>query len=117
MHAIFRDGGRQYRVEEGETLFLDYREADAGSTLQFSEVLAIEPGSGDFVCGTPLVDGASVEAEVIGEVKGPKVTSTVSVVARIPTAAKAIARSTSRFASARSPARDFQWVTATPHQL
>ena len=73
MHAIFRDGGRQYRVEEWETLFLDYREADAGSTLQFSEVLAIEPGSGDFVCGTPLVDGASVEAEVIGEVKGPKV--------------------------------------------
>lgn len=73
MHAIFRDGGRQYRVEEGETLFLDYREAEPGSTLQFSEVLAVEPGSGDFVCGTPLVDGASVEAEVIGEVKGPKV--------------------------------------------
>ncbi|MAJ27883.1 50S ribosomal protein L21 [bacterium TMED181] len=73
MHAIFRDGGRQYRVEEGETLFLDYRDAEPGSTLQFSEVLAIEPGSGDFVCGTPLVDGASVEAEVIEEVKGPKV--------------------------------------------
>ena len=73
MHAIIRDGGRQYRVQEGEILFVDLRTAEPGSTIQFPEVLAIEPEPGEFVCGTPLVDGAHVEAEVIGEVKGPKV--------------------------------------------
>ena len=73
MYAIFRDGGRQYRVQEGEILFVDLRNEEPGSTIQFPEVLAIESGPGDFVCGTPLVDGAQVEAEVLGEAKGPKV--------------------------------------------
>ena len=56
MHAIIRDGGRQYRVQEGEILFVDLRPAEPGSTIQFPEVLAIEPGPGEFVCGTPLVE-------------------------------------------------------------
>ncbi|HIC22934.1 MAG TPA: 50S ribosomal protein L21 [Planctomycetes bacterium] len=73
MHAIIRDGGRQYRVQEGEILFVDLRDVEPGSTIQFTEVLAIESGPGEFACGTPLVDGALVEAEVLGEAKGPKV--------------------------------------------
>ena len=39
MEAIFRDGGRQYRVQQGETLEVDYREAEAGSTIELNEVL------------------------------------------------------------------------------
>ncbi len=72
MYAIIVDGGRQYRVEEGQVLSLDYREAGAGDTLTFDRVLAIGGGS-DVRLGAPLVEGASVTAEVMGLDQGPKV--------------------------------------------
>ena len=73
MYAIIRDGGRQYRITEGETLFVDRRDAEPGSEIEFGEVLSIEPEGEGFVIGQPLVEGASVTAEVVGEVKGPKI--------------------------------------------
>lgn len=72
MHAIFRDGGRQYRVAEGDTLLVDLRDGDPGSTIEFGEVLCLEPDGSGIQVGQPLVSGASVHAEVIGEFKGPK---------------------------------------------
>ncbi len=72
MYAIFRDGGRQYRVSEGETLLVDLREAEPGSQIEFSEVLAIEPDGDGMRVGQPLVEGARVVADVVGEFKGPK---------------------------------------------
>ena len=72
MHAIFRDGGRQYRVSEGETLLVDLRDGEPGSKIEFPEVLSIEPEGAEMTIGQPLVDGAKVVAEVIGEFKGPK---------------------------------------------
>ena len=71
MIAIIRDGGKQYRVEEGQTLLLDRRDLKAGDTLELGDVLSIESGS-DFKVGTPVLDGARVTAEVMDEVKGPK---------------------------------------------
>ncbi len=71
MIAIIRDGGKQYRVEEGQTLFVDLRDHAPGDTLEFSEVLSIEDGA-EFKVGTPLVEGARVVAEVVGDSKGPK---------------------------------------------
>jgi large subunit ribosomal protein L21 len=71
MHAIFRDGGRQYRVTEGETLLVDLRGDEPGSTIEFPEVLVLEHGDGIRV-GQPLVGGAKVIAEVVGEFRGPK---------------------------------------------
>lgn len=72
MIAIVQDGGRQYRVEEGQTLLIDRRDSAPGDTLELQEVLSIE-NDGEFKMGQPMLNGASVKAEVLGEVKGPKV--------------------------------------------
>ena len=72
MYAIIADGGRQYRVEEGQELAIDFRETSAGDQVTFDRVLAVSDGAGDLKLGTPLVDGASVQAEVIGAEKGEK---------------------------------------------
>ncbi len=72
MIAIIKDGGKQYRVKEGETLFIDLRvDSEPGDKLELTEVLSIENGS-DFKAGQPLIDGARVVAEVLGMTKGPK---------------------------------------------
>ena len=71
-YAIISDGGRQYKVEPGQTLEIDLRDAEAGSTMTFDRVLAVSDDSG-FRLGTPTVDGASVTAKVIGESKGDKI--------------------------------------------
>lgn len=70
MYAIIADGGRQYRVEEGQELEVDYRETSS-DTLTFDRVLAVS-GDDGLKLGKPTVDGASVTAEVIGPVKGEK---------------------------------------------
>lgn len=72
MHAIFRDGGRQYRVAPGETLLVDLRPVETGAKLEFPEVLSVEPEAGAIRVGQPLVAGAKVVAEVLGEFRGPK---------------------------------------------
>lgn len=73
MYAIIVDGGRQYKVEEGQELALDYREdAKPGDSLTLDRVLAVGSGS-DLKIGTPTLDGASVKAEVIGTGQGVKV--------------------------------------------
>ena len=72
MYAIIADGGRQYKVEEGQFLEIDYRELEAGSDFTFERVLALSNGD-DFKLGTPEVSGASVKAKVIGDTKGEKI--------------------------------------------
>ena len=71
MYAIISDGNRQYRVEEGQEVVVDYRDVPAGENLTLDRVLAVG-GEGDAKLGLPLVDGASVTAEVIGPEKGEK---------------------------------------------
>jgi large subunit ribosomal protein L21 len=66
MYAIFEDGSRQYRVAVGDTVRIDHREAAAGSALELGKVLLIANGA-DLLVGQPLVVGARVVAEVIGE--------------------------------------------------
>ncbi len=72
MYAIIADLGRQYKVEEGQILEIDFREAKAGDKLTFDRVLAVSNESG-FTLGTPTVGGATVSAKVIGETKGDKI--------------------------------------------
>ena len=73
MYAIIADGGRQYKVEEGQELAIDFRgELSAGEQLTFDKVLAISNGEGDLKLGAPTVEGASVLAEVVGAAKGEK---------------------------------------------
>jgi large subunit ribosomal protein L21 len=71
MYAIISDGNRQYKVEEGQELMVDYRETPAGEKLTFEKVLAVGQG-GDVKLGAPTVAGAKVTAEVLGPGQGPK---------------------------------------------
>ncbi len=66
MYAIFEDGSKQYRVSVGEVVQLDYREVAEGTTLELKQVLLTANG-GDVKIGQPLVVGAKVLAEVLGE--------------------------------------------------
>jgi len=71
MYAIIQDGGRQFQVEEGQLLDIDYREVSTGSEVKFDRVLACRDDHGLKV-GQPLVESATVTAEVVAVTKGPK---------------------------------------------
>jgi large subunit ribosomal protein L21 len=71
MYAIIHDGGRQYRVEEGQELDVDYRELQKGQELTFDRVLAVS-GSDGLKLGKPTVAGGNVIAKVLGPVQGDK---------------------------------------------
>ena len=64
MYAIFEDGSRQYRVEEGATVVIDHRAAELGQRLELGKVLLLSSGS-ETLIGQPLVTGARVLAEVV----------------------------------------------------
>lgn len=72
MNAIIVTGGKQYKVAEGDIVFIEKLENEAGDTVQFDQVLAILDGD-QATFGTPLVKGASVEASVVKNGKGKKI--------------------------------------------
>ena len=72
MYAIFRALGKQFRAEQGQTLRLPLMEAKPGDKLTFDEVLLSSDGT-TIRAGTPLVKGAKVQAEVVGDGKEPKI--------------------------------------------
>ena len=71
MFAVLKTGGKQYKVQAGDTLRVEKLVADAGETVQFNEVLML--GGDTTVLGAPMVAGAAVQAEVIDQIKGEKV--------------------------------------------
>ena len=72
MYAIIADGGRQYKVEAGQELSIDFRGLSEGEKLTFDHVLAVSDGDGDLKLGTPYLSGVSVPAEVLGAERGEK---------------------------------------------
>ena len=70
-YAIFKHGVKQYRVSEGEFLKLDHFSAEAKSTVEITEVLAVNDG--EVKVGAPFVKGAKVVLEVVNEGKDKKV--------------------------------------------
>ena len=71
MYAIIATGGKQYKVAEGDIIKVEKLGVEAGQTYTFDKVLLV---SGDEVkVGAPAVEGATVEADVIGDTKGKKV--------------------------------------------
>ena len=72
MKAIIVTGGKQYTVSEGDVLYIEKLEAEAESTVKFDEVLAVLDGENTKI-GTPVVEGASVEAKVVKNGKGKKI--------------------------------------------
>ena len=72
MKAIILTGGKQYTVAEGDVLFVEKLNAEAEATVKF-EVLAVLDGE-NTKFGTPVVEGAAVEAKVVKNGKGKKIT-------------------------------------------
>jgi large subunit ribosomal protein L21 len=74
MYAVIKTGGKQYRVAAGDVIKVERLDGEVGATLAFDQVLMIGGNGGDdgLRVGTPLVDGASVTAEVLEQGKGPK---------------------------------------------
>ena len=72
MHAIIETGGKQYRVAEGDTVFIEKLPQEAGETVTFDKVLAILDGDNATI-GAPVVAGAKVEASIVKSGKGKKI--------------------------------------------
>lgn len=72
MYAIVADSGRQYMVEEGRHLVVDFREVETGEKIKLERVLLIG-GEGGTKVGKPVVPGAYIEATVLGPIQGEKI--------------------------------------------
>ncbi len=72
MYAVFKTGGKQFRAEPGSRLRVPTLDAEAGDELVFDEVLLASTGE-DITVGSPVVEGASVRAEVVAQGRDPKV--------------------------------------------
>jgi large subunit ribosomal protein L21 len=72
MYAVLVTGGKQYRVQEGDVLFVEKLNAEVDTTVEFNEILAVGKEAG-LVVGKPLVEGATVVAKVLAQGKAKKV--------------------------------------------
>lgn len=73
MYAVICTGGKQYRVSEGDVVYIEKLDAEADSTVQFDQVLAVGKDDGVMV-GAPTVDGAVVTGKVVKNGKSKKIT-------------------------------------------
>ena len=64
MYAVFEDGARQYRVQEGDVVKLDYRDVEVGANIEFKRVLLCQ-NEADTRIGLPILLGASIVGEVV----------------------------------------------------
>jgi large subunit ribosomal protein L21 len=74
MYAIIEDSGTQFKVTSGDTIKIDRAVGEGDKTVTFDRVLLVA-GEGEPRIGSPILSGATVTAEVVGPVKGPKVDS------------------------------------------
>ena len=65
-------GGKQYQVAEGDVIYIEKLDQEAGDTVKFDQVLAIVDGENTKV-GTPVLEGVSVEAKIVKNGKGKKI--------------------------------------------
>jgi large subunit ribosomal protein L21 len=72
MYAVIETGGKQYKVQEGDVVFVEKLDAEDGATVTFDKVLAVS-NEGNVTFGKPLVDNASVSAKVLGQGKNKKI--------------------------------------------
>lgn len=72
MHAVIYNGGKQYRVKKGQTLKLDKLEQEAGTNVNFDNILMVSDGE-NIKVGAPFLKGCSVSAEVISHGRGDKI--------------------------------------------
>ncbi|MFQ5438078.1 MAG: 50S ribosomal protein L21 [Paracoccaceae bacterium] len=70
MFAVLKTGGKQYKVASGDVLKVEKLAGSAGDKVQFNDVLML--GGDKVTLGAPLVDDAAVQAEILDQIKGPK---------------------------------------------
>jgi len=73
MYAVIETGGKQYRVCEGDVLYIEKLDVEADATVEFTEVIAVG-GEDGIKVGSPVVAGAKVTAKAIKNGKGKKIT-------------------------------------------
>ena len=71
MYAIIATGGKQYRVSEGDVIYIEKIDAQVDSTVSFDVLLV--GNDGDVKIGTPIVEGVKAEGKVVGQVRGEKI--------------------------------------------
>lgn len=72
MYAIIQTGGKQYRVKQGDLIWVEKLDAEVGQAVDFDQVLAVN-NDDTLTVGTPLVQGAKVVAKVVEHGKGDKI--------------------------------------------
>lgn len=72
MYAVIETGGKQYRVQEGDTLYVEKIDAEVGEVVNFDKVLVLSK-DGELLAGKPVVEGAKVEASVLEQGKAKKI--------------------------------------------
>lgn len=73
MYAVLQTGGKQYRVQEGDVIFVEKLTAEVDSTVELSDILAVSKADGELVVGSPVVEGAKIVAKVLEQGKAKKV--------------------------------------------
>lgn len=72
MYAVIETGGKQYRVQEGDTIFVEKLDVNEGDNVSFDKVLLVS-GEGDIKVGKPYVDGTTVSGSVLEQGKAKKI--------------------------------------------
>jgi large subunit ribosomal protein L21 len=73
MFAVIKTGGKQYRVAADDVITIAKLDGEAGSAVNFGEVLLYADGAGATQVGAPTVAGVSVAGEIVAHTRGPKV--------------------------------------------
>ncbi|GAA0747507.1 50S ribosomal protein L21 [Clostridium oceanicum] len=73
MYAVIGTGGKQYKVSEGDVLYIEKLPVEADSTVEFDNVLLVGKDNGEVVVGKSVVEGAKVTAKVLAQGKAKKV--------------------------------------------
>ena len=74
MYASIVSGGKQYRVANGDVIYVEKLNANEEETVSFDQVIAVSPEEGDMKVGAPYVEGAVVTGKVLKNGKGKKIT-------------------------------------------
>jgi large subunit ribosomal protein L21 len=72
MYAVIRTGGKQHRIEPGQSIRVEKLAGDVGDSVELSEVLLLG-GEGEARVGTPLIDGAKAVGTITAQSRGPKI--------------------------------------------
>jgi len=72
MYVVVDIAGQQFKVEQGQEVFVNRLEGEEGAKVKFEKVLLVD-NNGKVKVGTPLVEGAAIDASIVSHVRGDKV--------------------------------------------